>query len=119
VQYAPGMQYAWGIRVTERHGQLMHSHGGSWPGWVAKTIRLPDAGISLAALSNSAQTERMHQLSLQSSTAARTGATSPEVSITTPPRPSDWASASDKIASQLRGGIPDFSTSLTQRFSGR
>jgi hypothetical protein len=64
VQYAPGMQYAWGIRVTERHGQLMHSHGGSWPGWVAKTIRLPAAGISLSALSSSTQPERMHQLSL-------------------------------------------------------
>lgn len=56
--------YAWGIRVGERHGQLMHSHGGSWPGWVAKTIRLPGAGISLAALSNSADGERIHQLSL-------------------------------------------------------
>jgi hypothetical protein len=29
---------------------ITYTHGGSWPGWTAKTVRNPDAGTALALL---------------------------------------------------------------------
>jgi CubicO group peptidase (beta-lactamase class C family) len=51
--------YAWGIVVSRVDGTLVHSHGGSWPGWTAKTVRLPERGITIAALSNDGNLSRM------------------------------------------------------------
>ena len=28
----------------------MYTHGGTWPGWCAKTVRRPSAGIAVALL---------------------------------------------------------------------
>lgn len=45
------LDYAWGVRVTEtRHGRRI-SHGGTWGGWLAKTVRLPERQIAVAVLS--------------------------------------------------------------------
>lgn len=70
--HAPGrlddgtaVDYAWGIRVRrDDAGRLIHSHGGDWPGgWTAMTIRLPEVGLTVAALSNSGDMTAMVTLS--------------------------------------------------------
>ena len=67
--HAPGslddgspLDYAWGVGVSVQNGVLAHSHGGSWPGWAAKAVRLPDLGITFAALSNDDSAARMVEL---------------------------------------------------------
>ncbi|MFC0431543.1 serine hydrolase [Kutzneria buriramensis] len=55
--------YAWGIAVSRVDGALVHSHGGSWSGgWTARTVRLPEHGITIAALSNDGSVSRMVDL---------------------------------------------------------
>ncbi|QUQ72010.1 Penicillin-binding protein 4* [Kutzneria sp. CA-103260] len=57
------IDYAWGVRVSRLDGVLVHSHGGSWSGgWTAKTIRLPERGVGVAALSNDGDVPRMIDL---------------------------------------------------------
>ena len=56
------LDYAWGVGVSVENGVLTHSHGGNWPGWVAKAVRLPDLGITFAALSNDDSVSRMVDL---------------------------------------------------------
>ncbi|MFC4242629.1 serine hydrolase domain-containing protein [Gryllotalpicola reticulitermitis] len=57
------LDYAWGIRVAREHGVLVHSHGGNWPGgWTARSIRLPDLDIGIAAVSNDGEVDRMVRL---------------------------------------------------------
>ncbi|GAA3432052.1 serine hydrolase domain-containing protein [Kutzneria kofuensis] len=57
------IDYAWGVLVNRRDGVLMHSHGGSWSGgWTATTVRLPERGITIAALSNDGDVSRMVDL---------------------------------------------------------
>lgn len=57
------IDYAWGVRVFRENGVLVHSHGGSWPGgWTAKSIRLPELGVAIAAVSNDGDVPRMVRL---------------------------------------------------------
>lgn len=46
----PG-DYAWGVRIGScPHGRLI-THGGSWHGWLAKTVRIPERQVAVAILS--------------------------------------------------------------------
>lgn len=56
------VDYAWGVRVGYRNGDLMHGHGGNWPGWTAKAVRFPDLGLVITALSNDGDVPRMVEL---------------------------------------------------------
>jgi CubicO group peptidase (beta-lactamase class C family) len=47
------LDYAWGMRVTQSGGRRTVTHGGSWPGWLAKTVRQPDEGVAVCVLSAS------------------------------------------------------------------
>lgn len=45
------LDYAWGMRLAATpHGRRI-THGGSWAGWLAKTVRLPESQIAVAVLS--------------------------------------------------------------------
>ena len=47
------LDYAWGVRVLDRHGVRTLSHGGWWPTWTSKTVRQPQSGASVAVMSSS------------------------------------------------------------------
>lgn len=57
------LDYAWGVRVFRIDGKRVESHGGSWEGATAKLVRLPDLGVSFAALARDGSVERMTALS--------------------------------------------------------
>lgn len=44
------LEYAWGMTVRPAGPGATYTHGGSWPGWTAKTVRNPAAGTALALL---------------------------------------------------------------------
>ena len=56
------LDYAWGVRVFRVGGNRVESHGGSWEGATAKLVRLPDLGVSFAALARDGSVERMTAL---------------------------------------------------------
>ncbi len=45
------LDYAFGVRITTTPTGQMITHGGSWDGWLAKTVRIPDQRIAVAVLS--------------------------------------------------------------------
>ncbi|WP_163543002.1 serine hydrolase domain-containing protein [Occultella kanbiaonis] len=45
-----GSGYAWGVRVSARPYGALVTHGGSWGGWQAKTVRVPARRIAVAVL---------------------------------------------------------------------
>lgn len=45
------IDYAWGVRITSTHSGRLITHGGSWEGWLAKTVRIPEQQIAVAVLS--------------------------------------------------------------------
>jgi hypothetical protein len=57
------LEYAWGVRVSHESGIRIESHGGSWDASTAKLVRLPDLGVSFAALAGGGGVERMTTLS--------------------------------------------------------
>ena len=46
------IDYAWGIAVKEHGNRTIHSHGGTFPGWLAKMVRFPDARLTVVVLAN-------------------------------------------------------------------
>jgi CubicO group peptidase (beta-lactamase class C family) len=46
------IHYAWGISVRTHRGQPIHSHGGSFPGWLAKMVRFPLQRTTIVVLAN-------------------------------------------------------------------
>ena len=44
------LDYAWGMTVRPAVLGATYTHGGTWPGWTAKTVRNPAAGTALALL---------------------------------------------------------------------
>jgi CubicO group peptidase (beta-lactamase class C family) len=44
------LEYAWGVRVTMQQGRRTVTHGGGWPGWLSKSVRLPEQKIAVALL---------------------------------------------------------------------
>jgi CubicO group peptidase (beta-lactamase class C family) len=57
------LDYAWGVRVYDVGSNRVESHGGSWDDATAKLVRLPDLGVSFAALAHDGSVERMTALS--------------------------------------------------------
>ena len=57
------LDYAWGVRVYHVGSNRVESHGGSWDDATAKLVRLPDLGVSFAALAHDGSVERMNALS--------------------------------------------------------
>ena len=57
------LDYAWGVRVFNVGANRVQSHGGSWEDATAKLVRLPDLGLSFAALAHDGSVERMTALS--------------------------------------------------------
>jgi CubicO group peptidase (beta-lactamase class C family) len=45
------LDYAWGVRVNASPAGRRITHGGTWAGWLAKTVRLPERQIAVAVLS--------------------------------------------------------------------
>jgi CubicO group peptidase (beta-lactamase class C family) len=58
------LEYAWGVRVFVHRGRRAVSHGGAWPTWTAKTLRLPEDGVSVALLSGQVDPVVMTQAAL-------------------------------------------------------
>ena len=48
------LDYAWGVQLTSTTIGRQVSHGGSWAGWLAKTVRFPHQGVAVAVLSTGA-----------------------------------------------------------------
>jgi CubicO group peptidase (beta-lactamase class C family) len=46
------IHYAWGISVRTHRGQPIHSHGGSFPGWMSKMVRFPEQRTTVIVLAN-------------------------------------------------------------------
>jgi CubicO group peptidase (beta-lactamase class C family) len=44
------LDYAWGMTATPASLGVTYTHGGTWWGWAAKTVRNPEAGTALALL---------------------------------------------------------------------
>ena len=57
------LDYAWGVRVFRVGSDRVQSHGGSWEDATSKLLRLPDLGVSFAALAEDGSVERMTALS--------------------------------------------------------
>jgi CubicO group peptidase (beta-lactamase class C family) len=47
-----GIHYAWGVSVRSHRGLPIVSHGGSFPGWVAKMVRFPTQRLTVICLAN-------------------------------------------------------------------
>ena len=58
------LDYAWGVRVTERRGRRTITHGGGWPGWLAKTVRQPGQGIAVCLLTAAADEALLSETAL-------------------------------------------------------
>jgi CubicO group peptidase (beta-lactamase class C family) len=46
------IHYAWGLSVRTHRGLPIHSHGGSFPGWLAKMVRFPTDRTTVIVLAN-------------------------------------------------------------------
>ena len=51
------LDYAWGMTARPDRAGVTYTHGGSWPGWTAKTVRNPGAGTSVALLTRHDDTQ--------------------------------------------------------------
>jgi CubicO group peptidase (beta-lactamase class C family) len=46
------IHYAWGLSVRTHRGVPIHSHGGSFPGWLSKMVRFPTERATVLVLAN-------------------------------------------------------------------
>ena len=59
------LDYAWGVRITPApYGRLI-THGGNWPRWLAKTVRIPERQFAVAILSVDATKEAVSDTGIQ------------------------------------------------------
>jgi CubicO group peptidase (beta-lactamase class C family) len=58
------LDYAWGVRVRPHRAGRLITHGGTWPGWLSKTVRIPEAGIAVAVLCHGADETATSNLGL-------------------------------------------------------
>jgi CubicO group peptidase (beta-lactamase class C family) len=56
------VDYGWGVRVTPGPPGRLVTHGGSWPGWLAKTVRVPERQVAVAVLSRSSDEQAISTL---------------------------------------------------------
>jgi len=59
------LDYAWGMRVSQVGGRRTLTHGGTWPGWLAKTVRQPERGIAVCVLSTAPDETLVSETALQ------------------------------------------------------
>lgn len=58
------LDYGWGVRVTQTATGPLVTHGGSWPGWVSKTVRYPERDIAVAVMSHGSDDQTISQLGI-------------------------------------------------------
>ena len=46
------IHYGWGLSIRTHRGLPIHSHGGSFPGWLAKMVRFPTERTTVIILAN-------------------------------------------------------------------
>lgn len=46
------IHYGWGLSIRTHRGLPIHSHGGSFPGWLAKMVRFPTERTTVVVLAN-------------------------------------------------------------------
>jgi CubicO group peptidase (beta-lactamase class C family) len=46
------IHYGWGLSIRTHRGQPIHSHGGSFPGWLSKMVRFPEQRTTILVLAN-------------------------------------------------------------------
>jgi CubicO group peptidase (beta-lactamase class C family) len=46
------IHYGWGVSIRSHRGQPIQSHGGSFPGWLAKMVRFPAQRTTVLVLAN-------------------------------------------------------------------
>jgi CubicO group peptidase (beta-lactamase class C family) len=51
------LNYAWGLGVSERYGELTFSHGGGWPGRSGNMTRQPAKDLSIVLLTTCSEVE--------------------------------------------------------------
>ncbi len=56
------LDYAWRVRVSASRAGRRITHGGTWAGWLAKTVRLPECQIAVAVLSISGEESAISKL---------------------------------------------------------
>jgi CubicO group peptidase (beta-lactamase class C family) len=58
------VSYCWGLAAgTTNGGRALH-HGGHFPGWTGKTVRMPERHVSVAVLCTSDEAVAVHQVAL-------------------------------------------------------
>lgn len=55
---ATPLDYAWGVRIVPTTTGRLISHGGSWPGWLTKTVRIPERAVAVAVLTQGCSDEQ-------------------------------------------------------------
>jgi CubicO group peptidase (beta-lactamase class C family) len=55
------IHYGWGLSIRTHRGLAIHSHGGSFPGWLSKMVRFPTERATVIVLAN---TERLDASSM-------------------------------------------------------
>jgi CubicO group peptidase (beta-lactamase class C family) len=58
------LDYGWGVRVTQTAAGRLVTHGGTWPGWLAKTVRCPERHIAVAVLSHDSDEQAISQFGI-------------------------------------------------------
>jgi CubicO group peptidase (beta-lactamase class C family) len=56
------LEYGLGVRVKHTQAGELLTHGGTWPGWLAKTVRYPGHALSVAVLSQSDDEDAISRL---------------------------------------------------------
>ncbi len=56
------VDYGWGVGLAVRHGHAFHFHSGSWPGAVARAVRVPTLGVAVVAMAASDDAGRLTRL---------------------------------------------------------
>jgi CubicO group peptidase (beta-lactamase class C family) len=56
------VDYGWGIGLAVRNGHPLYFHSGSWPGAVARALRLPTRGAAVVAMAASDDAVRLARL---------------------------------------------------------
>ena len=59
------LDYAWGITARTSARGTSYTHGGSWPGWTAKTVRRPVADTAVALLTTNNDPDAVSQAAVE------------------------------------------------------
>jgi CubicO group peptidase (beta-lactamase class C family) len=56
------LDYGWGLRISTVAAGRLVTHGGSWPGWLAKTARVPEQQVAVAVLAHDSEEQAVSRL---------------------------------------------------------